>query len=378
MAYLLLSTPAVATHSTTRCHEACTRRLRQQLCGQLDGPFSKPTGAATVRVNLPSTRSMNTISAIGLRRCGSPGRSKIAVRAPLRSRRFLEMYEPKLRLVEDETSYKLIAAVPGVAADDVTLSVTDDGLLKVDAKVRTDGREVLNRTLRLAPDADLTTVNAVCADGILEVILGKVQPPEPISVSVSASEPPPTDELYVIQKKLPGVAASEVQITLEALQVGRSAQSYQLVIHATSAKGYGEYHFTQTLPEDIIPEAATAFCSNGLLHVRVPRQEPIRVKVPVTNVEETSTEETELQLAQFKAPGYSSEQVFLWAMPGCLRVQFQRDAKEMVERLVILPDEVDLNSIHAVCVDGVLTVKSPKSALHKNEARQIVVSAERS
>jgi HSP20 family molecular chaperone IbpA len=296
----------------------------------------------------------------------------------LRSRRFLETYEPKLRWIEEETSYKLIAAVPGVAADDITLSVTDDGLLKLDAKGRTEGRDRLNRTLRLAPDADLATVNAVCADGILEVTFSKIQPPEPISVSVSASEPPPTDELYVMQKKLPGIAASEVQITLEAVQVERSTRSYQLVIHATSANGYGEYHFTQTLPEDIVPEATTAFCANGLLHVRVPRQEPIRVKVPVSNLVGTTTEEEELQLAQFNAPGYRSEQVFLWAMPGCLRVQFQRDGKEMVERLVVLPDEVDLNSIHAVCVDGVLTVKVPKSALSQNEARQIVVSAERS
>eukprot|EP00959_Pyramimonas_sp_CCMP1952_P338207 7082734-Pyramimonas_sp.AAC.1 len=76
---------------------------------------------------------------------------------PLTSRRHLQAYEPTLRMIEDERSYKLIAAVPGVAADGVTLSVTDDGLLKVDAKSTSDGREVLSRTLRLSEDADVNT-----------------------------------------------------------------------------------------------------------------------------------------------------------------------------------------------------------------------------
>eukprot|EP00959_Pyramimonas_sp_CCMP1952_P403221 8448531-Pyramimonas_sp.AAC.1 len=191
------------------------------------------------------------------------------------------MYEPRLRLVENETAYKLIAAVPGVAADGINLSVTDDGLLKVDAKSKTGGREtMLQRTVRLAEDADLDSVNAVCADGILEVTVGKLQPPAPISVPVEASEPPAADELYHIVKKLPGLSADDVKITLEPLRIGRSTQSYQLAINAASAKGYGEYQLNQALPEDIIPEGATAFCCHGLLHVIVPRREPIRVTVP--------------------------------------------------------------------------------------------------
>lgn len=289
----------------------------------------------------------------------------------------LETYEPRLRLVEDETAYKLIASVPGVSADSITLSVTDDGLLKLDARIKSDGREVLQRTIRLAEDADLTAVKAVCADGILEVTVSKMQPPAPISIPVEACEPPATDDLYVIQKRLPGLSAEEVKISLEALRVGRSAQPYQLAIHATSAKGYGEYHITQTLPEDIIPEGATAYCCHGLLHVRVPRREPLRVSVPVASVDETPKDEEQLQLAQFKAPGYSAEQVFLWAMPGCLRVKFQRNPKEVAERLVVLPDEVDLHNLRAACVDGVLTVRVPKSALRKAETREIVVSSER-
>eukprot|EP00959_Pyramimonas_sp_CCMP1952_P164997 3449003-Pyramimonas_sp.AAC.1 len=60
---------------------------------------------------------------------------------PLTSRRHLQAYEPTMRMMDDECSYKLIATVPGVAADGVTFSVTDEGLLKVDAKSKSDGRE---------------------------------------------------------------------------------------------------------------------------------------------------------------------------------------------------------------------------------------------
>jgi len=267
-----------------------------------------------------------------------------------------------------------------VGADGVTLSVSDDGLLKVEAKSKT-GQDVLQRTIQLAHDA-LTTedaVKAVCVDGLLEVIIKKKQPPAAISVPVGAGEPPETDELYMVTKKIPGISAAEVTATLKPLRnSGCSTQSYELVISATSARGYGDYHFRQSLPEDINPEDATAFCSNGLLHVRVPRREPIRVTVPVASSIETSAEEEQLQLSQFKVPGYSAKQVSVRAMAGVLRIKFQRTAEEQVERLVVIPEEVDLDCIRAVCVDGLLTVKVPKSALRGAETRQVLVSAERS
>lgn len=376
MAALLFSTPGIFSCSKAQCREASEPPLRQQLYGRVNDQFGISGRATNTRAKLPRTRSTNNINVVAFRRTGAPGCNTFTLRAPLRSRRTLEVYEPSVRLVEDETAYKFIAAVPGVAADDVTLNVTDDGLLKMEAK--RNGRELLNRTVSLVSDSDLKAISAVCIDGILEVTVNKLQPPSPIPVSVSASEPPTTDELYVIQKKLPGISASEVSVTLEPLRMARSAQLYELVIHANSNKGYGEYHFNQTLPEDIIPEGATAFCAHGLLHVKVPRREPVRVAVPVASVDETSSKEEQLQLAQFKAPGYSAEQVFVWATDGCLSVKFQRSPKEVTERLVVLPDEVNLSSIRAVCVDGVLTVKVAKSALRQTETRRVVVSAERS
>jgi HSP20 family molecular chaperone IbpA len=376
-ALLSLSVPILSSTDTQRSDASA---LRQQFSGLCSSPHSKLMGVTSTQAKTPSRRSTHITNALGLRRYGAPEPSALSLLAPLTSRYMtLETYEPRLRLVEDETTYKLIASVPGVSADSITLSVTDDGLLKLDAKIKSDGRELLQRTVRLAEDADLTAVKAVCADGILEVTVSKMQPPAPISIAVEASEPLATDDLYVIQKRLPGLSADEVKVSLEASRVGRSAQTYQLAIRATSAKGYGEYHFTQTLPEDIIPEGATAYCCHGLLHIRVPRVEPTRVSVPVAScADETAQDEEQLQLAQFKAPGYSAEQVFLWAMPGCLRVKFQRTPKEVAERLVVLPDEVDLHSIRAACVDGVLTVQVPKSTLRKTETREIVVSSERS
>jgi len=298
--------------------------------------------------------------------------------SPLRSRRHLDIYEPTLRMLEDEHAYKLVAAVPGVAADGVTLTVTDEGLLRVVATAKTDGREVLSRTLRLAEDADSKAVKATCTDGVLEVTVSKVQPPAAVTVPVQASEPAATAEqrTFVVTKKLPGLAASEIKITLEP-RVGRATNSYQLVIHATSAKGYGEYHFSHSLPEDTMPEATTAFCCHGLLHVHVPRREPVLVTVPVADSEEeASADDQHLQLVHFQAPGYSAEHVKLQATPGCLLVKFQRPGAQVAERLVVLPDEVkDLHSLRAVCVDGMLRVKVAKSALHQEATpRQVPVS----
>lgn len=201
--------------------------------------------------------------------------------SPLRKRRQLEMYEATLRVLEDEHAYKVFATIPGVAADRVTLTVTDDGLLKVVAKSKTEDRVVLSKTVRLAEDADAQAVKATCIDGILEVTVGKVQPPATIAVAVHAEAPPTVEQrAFVVTKKLPGLAASEVKITLEP-RVGRPTNSYQLVIHADSTKGYGEYCYAHSLPEDVMPETATAFCCHGLLHVRVPRREPEVVTVPV-------------------------------------------------------------------------------------------------
>eukprot|EP00976_Prorocentrum_cordatum_P042820 868292-Prorocentrum_minimum.AAC.1 len=221
----------------------------------------------------------------------------------LRSRRHLEVCEPTLRILEDAQAYKLIATVPGVAADGVALIVSDDGRIKVEAKRKTDGLVVLSRTMRLAEDADANAVSATFTDGILEVTVGKVQPRAPVTVEVHAGEPPAAAEERAAQitKKLPGLAASEIKITLEP-RVGRPANSYQLVIHALSAKGTGGYHFSHSLPEDTIPEAATAYCCQGLLHVRVPRREPMLVTVPVAdNEDEMSTADQWLQIARFRA-----------------------------------------------------------------------------
>jgi HSP20 family molecular chaperone IbpA len=101
----------------------------------------------------------------------------------------IEVYKPtQIRQLKDERSYTLVATVPGVAAHAFSLSVSDEGLIKMEAK-SPDGREVLQRTLRLAEDADVTAVMAICTDGMLVVAVSKLQPPAPRSIPVQESEP---------------------------------------------------------------------------------------------------------------------------------------------------------------------------------------------
>eukprot|EP00959_Pyramimonas_sp_CCMP1952_P033942 711985-Pyramimonas_sp.AAC.1 len=69
--------------------------------------------------------------------------------------------------------------------------------------------------------------------------------------------------MAMLSYKLPGIDESEITITLEP-RVGP----------------------TNSLPGDTLPEAATAFCCHDLLHVRVPRREPMFVTVPVAERED--------------------------------------------------------------------------------------------
>eukprot|EP00959_Pyramimonas_sp_CCMP1952_P235303 4916832-Pyramimonas_sp.AAC.1 len=73
------------------------------------------------------------------------------------------------------------------------------------------------------------------------------------------------------------------------------------------------------------------------------------VTVPVAEREDDLTSaDDKLLLAHFAAPGYSSEHVKLQATPGRLLVELQRHPHALVERLVVLPDELkDLHSLRA-------------------------------
>jgi len=91
-------------------------------------------------------------------------------------------------------------------------------------------------------------------------------------------------ELFV---DLPGVAAKEVEITLEAgvltLAGERSAvRSTESVVHARRERGTGRFHRRFILPDTVNPERVTARERDGVLEVTIPKHpkaQPKRIKV---------------------------------------------------------------------------------------------------
>lgn len=252
--------------------------------------------------------------------------------------------------------------------------------------------------------------------------MAKKATPAPVAVEVQAApfappnvekrdaDPPP----YEFREEVAGVNAVEVVVQLLA-QLGHPDPSLQLVVDATSTRGFGAYRFRYGLPADAVAEGAAASCCNGVLHVRVPRRAPRKVTVPVSDsIDDIDTPTTvpggasdeaiaevsrhsdaqpqqqqppaHVDLVHIKAAGYTARQVRMEASPGILRVELLkgegdqgRDGQEQeqsVEKLVLLPNELDLDTLRASCVDGLLVVRVAAGAPEDKE-RVVHVAPER-
>lgn len=108
---------------------------------------------------------------------------------------------PRVDLVETDAAYELTAEVPGFTADDIDVTV-HDGVLTVAGKVEAEasnegeeGRKVLYRerrqasfarTFRLGDRVDASAIEATVRDGLLTVLLPKVEEEKPRQIAVKA------------------------------------------------------------------------------------------------------------------------------------------------------------------------------------------------
>mmetsp|Transcript_10914 Transcript_10914/g.12839 ORF Transcript_10914/g.12839 Transcript_10914/m.12839 type:complete len:381 (-) Transcript_10914:249-1391(-) len=280
------------------------------------------------------------------------------------------------QLLENDLDYKLVAMVPGVAAENVSVNITDDAMLKIVAN-DTSGREVFQRTVRLGSDANTTDVLSWCVDGILEVTVRKLEKPEPVSVQVQSQEPVVTNsenkKHFNKVWSIPGVRPEEVSVTIETdLKLGRQYLRY----NATSKRGYGQYLNSVVLPEGAVTDRAEAFCAHGLLHVQVPEADPVvPVPVPVSDTDGTELDnETSIQLSHISLPGYTAKDVTLEAKPGYIFLKITAKTGNIIQRYLALPEDLhDLHALKARCVDGVLTVEYDMSGLVQRQDTEIPV-----
>jgi HSP20 family protein len=110
-------------------------------------------------------------------------------------------WQPAVDAREDAEGFTLELAIPGVAPEQVEV-LAEDGVLTVkgarDARELTEGEKAVfseqvrgrfTRRFRLPKSADLQTVSASYALGILTVRVAKVAPAQPRRVPVSVASP---------------------------------------------------------------------------------------------------------------------------------------------------------------------------------------------
>lgn len=101
-------------------------------------------------------------------------------------------FNPRADIIEDETKYYLHIELPGIAKEDVKISVNEERVLTIKGeKKATEGREnnsflrtervfgTFSRAFILPENLDLEKISAKYSDGVLELSLPKVEPPTP-------------------------------------------------------------------------------------------------------------------------------------------------------------------------------------------------------
>lgn len=117
---------------------------------------------------------------------------------PLRQmgERVSEWLAPASEASAAQEMYKICVELPGVAEEDIDLSV-EDGVVSLKGEKRTQREESgetwffserqyggFSRSFRLPPDADPNTIDAHLKNGVLTIRIGKTKPSMPESAKV--------------------------------------------------------------------------------------------------------------------------------------------------------------------------------------------------
>jgi len=109
---------------------------------------------------------------------------------PFRSfgQRVADWVAPASEAASDDQSYRIVMELPGVAEEDIDLSVAD-GVVTVKGEKRAEREEkgetwffserqygAFSRSFRLPPDADSAAIDGALKDGVLTVSIGRRAP----------------------------------------------------------------------------------------------------------------------------------------------------------------------------------------------------------
>ena len=106
---------------------------------------------------------------------------------------------PLMNVTEDKDNYYVRAELPGIKAEDLNISVTEDSLsVSGERKLATEDEKAtyhrkereagsFSRLVTLPGPIDSAKVEARCADGILTIVLPKAEAAKPKQIPVKAS-----------------------------------------------------------------------------------------------------------------------------------------------------------------------------------------------
>jgi len=286
-------------------------------------------------------------------------------------------YESAARLLDNEKNYHLIARLPGVSASSVDVKLSS-GFLDLAAR-EADGNDVIfQRKWPFPADADPSTLRAWMTNGVLEVKANKLEPLPPIQITAESIRPgdlATDDDAYEVSRLVPGISAEDVKIQISEERI--------LNIHAEAKHQSYANRYSQSflLPKRSDAPATRAWCENGILTIRVPKQAELApIEIVVNAAASIATEPTSefKTLAVRRVPGYSNKDVKVVVQNDQCVVELQRSGETVARERLPLPEKlVDPHAVDATCENGVLTIQYPKSALKQHEEFVVPVSGER-
>lgn len=115
--------------------------------------------------------------------------------APVHETKTVHRVQPQVDIVEKQDAYEIVADVPGVTREDITLRIEADTLLLSarsgggHPKVRKPWQQLeYTRSFRLGRQIDREHIDAQLAHGVLRITLGKVQAAQPREIPVHTTE----------------------------------------------------------------------------------------------------------------------------------------------------------------------------------------------
>jgi HSP20 family molecular chaperone IbpA len=280
-----------------------------------------------------------------------------------------DAFDPEV--VETDRGYLITALVPGVAAGDISVTAAPAEAGEADRLlVRSATRPHIRADLRLPSGGlvDADNITASCIDGVFRVVVPKAEPAlETVEIAAGdapAEAPATPPGAAVFRLDVPGFAARDLRITVER----RSRVVEISGVSETRGSFKKRLRFDKHLKDK--NAIVSARCADGALALVVaPPAPPAPVAVPVfaeapalpaPGPDAAALGEDEITVMRRAVPGLKAANFEVSATAdaegGARLTAAANDATRRVAYAATLPSRVDLGSLKAFVVDGVLTV----------------------